>query len=118
MTLCIYFIDGRRNLRILEINEIKSVPGNPVPHPFVERIIGTTRREYLDHMLFFNGRDLQNKLDVFQTYHNDVRAHSSLDMKTLTAMVFAEASDQKVVLIDHYRWEKHCNDLYELPVAA
>jgi hypothetical protein len=36
----------------LEIDEIKSVPGNPVSHPFVERIIGPTRREYLDHQIF------------------------------------------------------------------
>jgi transposase InsO family protein len=106
------------NLRILEIDEIKSVPGYPVSHPFVERIIGTTRREYLDHLLFFNGRDLQNKLDQFQAYYNDVRAHSSLDMKTPAAMAYGEASDDKVVSIDHYRWKKQCNDLYQLPMAA
>ena len=106
------------NLRILEVDEIKSVPGYPVSHPFVERIIGTTRREYLDHLLFFNGRDLQNKLDQFQTYYNDIRAHSSLELKTPTAMAFGAASDKKVVSIDHYRWKRHCNGLYQLPVAA
>jgi putative transposase len=106
------------NLSILEIDEIKSVPGNPVSHPFVERIIGTTRRECLDHLLFFNGRDLRNKLDQFQTYYNDVRVHSSLDMKTPRAMAFGVAPDEKVVSIDRYRWKKHCNGLYELPVAA
>ena len=36
------------NLRVLEIDEIKSVPYAPVSHPFVERLIGTIRREYLD----------------------------------------------------------------------
>jgi putative transposase len=106
------------NLSILGIDEIKSVPGNPVSHPFVERVIGTTRREYLDHMLFFNERDLQNKLDQFQAYYNDVRAHSSLDRKTPAAMAFGEEPDEKVVSIDRYRWKKHCNGLYELPVAA
>ena len=106
------------NLRILEIDEIKSVPGYPVSHPFVERIIGTTRREYLDHLLFFNGRDLQNKLDQFQTYYNDIRTHSSLELKTPTAMAFGEASDKNVISIDHYRWKKHCNGLCQLPVAA
>ena len=106
------------NLRILEIDEIKSVPGNPVSYPFVERIIGTTRREYLDHLLFFNSLDLQNKLDQFQTYYNDVRVHSSLELKTPTAMAFGEASDKNVIWIDHYRWKKHCNGLYQLPAAA
>ncbi|MGH8488508.1 MAG: helix-turn-helix domain-containing protein, partial [Gammaproteobacteria bacterium] len=37
------------NLRILEIEEIKTVPFVPQSHPFVERVIGTLRREYLDH---------------------------------------------------------------------
>jgi hypothetical protein len=36
------------NLRILEIDEIKTVPNVPVSHPFVERVIGTMRREFLD----------------------------------------------------------------------
>jgi putative transposase len=106
------------NLRLLEIDEVKSVPGNPTSHPFVERVIGTTRREYLDHTVCFNGRDLQNKLDKFQACYNDVRAHSSLDMKTPTAMAFGVEPDEKVVSIDHRRWKKHCNGLYELPVAA
>src|SRR6202521_948536 len=35
------------NLRVLDIEEIKSVPYTPVSHPFVERLIGTIRREYL-----------------------------------------------------------------------
>jgi transposase InsO family protein len=106
------------NLRVLDVEELKSVPGTPTSHPFIERVIGTTRREYLDHLLFFNSRDLQNKLDQFQTYYNDVRAHSSLDIKTPTAMAYGEASDKKVVSIDRYRWEKHCSGLYQLPVAA
>jgi hypothetical protein len=106
------------NLRVLDVEELKSVPGTPTSHPFIERVIGTTRREYLDQLLFFNSRDLQNKLDQFQTYYNDVRAHSSLDIKTPTAMAYSEASDKKVVSIDHYRWKKQCNDLYQLPVAA
>jgi transposase InsO family protein len=106
------------NLRVLDVEELKTVPGTPTSHPFIERVIGTTRREYLDHLLFFNSRDLQNKLDQFQTYYNDVRAHSSLDIKTPTAMAFGVEPDEKVVSIDRYRWKKHCSGLYQLPVAA
>jgi transposase InsO family protein len=46
------------NLRILEIDELKSVPGEPTSHPFIERVIGTIRREYLDRLIFFGGGDL------------------------------------------------------------
>ena len=49
------------NLRVLEIEEIKSVPYAPVSHPFVERLIGTIRREYLDRMFFWNAVDLMRK---------------------------------------------------------
>jgi transposase InsO family protein len=45
------------NLRILEVEEIKSVPYAPTSHPFVERLIGTIRREYLDHTFFWNSID-------------------------------------------------------------
>ncbi len=40
------------NLRILEVREVKTVPYVPLSHPFVERLIGTIRREYLDQVPF------------------------------------------------------------------
>ena len=42
----------RSNLRIMEVKEIKSVPYSPISHPFVERLIGSVRRELLDKTLF------------------------------------------------------------------
>jgi hypothetical protein len=38
-----------------------------VSHPFVERLIGTIRREYLDHAFFWNPADLARKLGEFHT---------------------------------------------------
>ena len=66
------------NLRILEIDEIKTVPHVPVSHPFVERLIGTIRREFLDQVLFWNARDLERKLAEFQAYCNRGRPDASL----------------------------------------
>src|SRR3981081_691497 len=45
------------NLRILEVEEIKSITYVPASHPFVERLIGTIRREFLDHLLIWNAID-------------------------------------------------------------
>jgi len=56
----------RANLRILEIDELKTVPQVPLSHPFVERLIGTMRREFLDHVPFWNARDLERKLAEFR----------------------------------------------------
>jgi hypothetical protein len=39
------------NLRIVEIDAIKTVPHVPLSYPFVERVIGTMRREFLDQYL-------------------------------------------------------------------
>jgi putative transposase len=59
----------KANLRILGIDEIKSMPHVPVSHPFVERLIGTIRRAFLDQVLFWNARDLERKLADFQRYY-------------------------------------------------
>jgi putative transposase len=60
-------------LRVLDIDEIKSVPYVPLSHPFIERLIGTIRREYLDRVLFSNQLDLQRELDDFKVYYNERR---------------------------------------------
>ena len=69
----------RANLRIREIDEIKSVPFVPTSHPFVERLIGTVRRAYLDRVFFWNSVDLTDKLAAFGDYYNTHRVHRSLD---------------------------------------
>ena len=58
------------NLRILEVAAIKTVPYVPLSHPFVERLIGTIRRECLDRTLFRTAADLELKLCEFQRYFN------------------------------------------------
>ncbi len=72
------FHQWQANLRILEATEIKSIPYVPLSHPFVERLIGTLRREHLDHTLFWMTADLENKLLDFRTYFNNHRTHASL----------------------------------------
>ncbi len=39
-------------LRIFEITEVRTVPYVPLSHPVIERLIGTIRREFLDHVPF------------------------------------------------------------------
>ena len=73
------FHQWQANLRVLEVQEIKTVPYVPLSHPFVERLIGTVRREYLDHTLFWTAADLENKLRLFQDYFNYQRVHSGVE---------------------------------------
>jgi putative transposase len=103
----------KANMRILDIEEIKSVPHVPMSHPFVERLIGSVRRELLDQTLFWTATDLENKLRCYHDYYNEHRCHSSRDGKTPM-----ESSDNEVVDIGRYRWEKHCRGQFQLPAAA
>ena len=50
------FHQWQANLRILDVKEIKTVPYAPRSHPFVERLIGTIRRECLDRNPLLDGR--------------------------------------------------------------
>jgi transposase InsO family protein len=104
------------NLRILEIDEVKTVPYTPISHPFVERLIGSIRRELLDQVFFWNTVDLERKLRRFQLYFNHSRTHASLYDHTP-----AKRSGSVVThpaALRNFTWEKHCGGLFELPVAA
>ena len=103
----------KANLRVLDVEEIKSVPHVPMSHPFVERLIGSIRRELLDHTLFWTATDLENKLREYQYYYNESRTHSGK-----SGFTPIENTSAKVIDISDYRWRKYCRGLFELPVAA
>ncbi len=106
----------KANLRILEIEEIKSVPYVPLSHPFIERLIGTIRREYLDRIFFWNAHDLEQKLLDFKQYYNRDRVHQSLDGAT-PGVVNGETQYRHADLKE-YSWRSHCNGLFQIPIAA
>ncbi len=109
------FHQWQANLRILDVKEIKTVPYAPISHPFIERLIGTIRRECLDHTLFWTAADLEMKLLEFRRYYNGHRAHAGLEGRppeSIPAEGGARAS------IRSYRWQPHCRGLYHTPMAA
>ena len=104
------------NLRVLEIEEIKSVPYAPASHPFVERLIGTIGREYLDHVFFWNAIDLTRKLDAFADYYNAHRVHRSLD--GVTPVQRGGALTPAPASLDRHAWRQHCRGPFQTPIAA
>jgi hypothetical protein len=107
------FHQWQANLRVLEVNEVKTVPGVPLSHPFVERLIGTIRRECLDQTLFWTTADLEAKLRDFQDYFNGYRTHSGLG-----GNLPETSSDTQPISFASYQWRKHCRSLYQTPIAA
>jgi putative transposase len=88
-----------------------------VSHPFIERLIGSIRREFLDHVLFWNSLDLERKLGESQYYYNQERVHASLDGET-PAEVAGEFAITPRAKIDDFQWQPHWRGLVQLPLAA
>lgn len=104
------------NLRILEVAELKTVPYVPMSHPFVERLIGTIRREYLDHVLFWTSLDLERKLSEFKDYYNHYRAYSALPRDAPPGS--DGDNDVLEANLGDYSWKTHCPGLFQTPVPA
>jgi hypothetical protein len=51
----------------------------PWQNGYVERAIGTIRRECLDHVIAFNARHLEKVLDEYVAYHNESRTHPGIE---------------------------------------
>ena len=103
----------KANLRILEIEEIKSLPYAPMSHPFIERLIGSVRRELLDQTFFWTKTDLENKLQAYQRYYNQHRCHCSREGATPV-----KSTGTKIANLNDYSWKKHCRGLFQLPMVA
>ena len=106
----------KANLRILEVEEIKTVPHVPMSHPFVERLIGTIRREYLHQVFFWNAVDLEYKLNKFKTYFNEHRTHAGIEGDTPAEI--AGRTPRDPINLNNFRWQEHCGGLFRLPIAA
>jgi len=107
------FHQWQANLRVLEVTEIKTVPGVTFSHPFIERLIGTIRRECLDHTMFWTAADLEAKLRDFQEYFNAYRTHTGLG-----GQLPEPNGKMPQVGFESYQWRKHCRGLYQTPIAA
>ena len=68
-----------RRLRAMGIRDKPISAGSPWQNCFAERLIGTIRREYLDHMVVLGQAHLRRTLIKFADYYNTMRIHRSLD---------------------------------------
>jgi transposase InsO family protein len=62
------------------IEEMLTAPRSPWQNAFVERVIGTIRRDCLDHVVVLNERHLKRILTSYFNYYHCWRTHLSLDM--------------------------------------
>jgi transposase InsO family protein len=67
-----------RRRRTMGIRDRPTSPRSPWQNPYAERLIGTLRRECLDHVLIFDERHLRWILALYSSYYNQTRTHLAL----------------------------------------
>ena len=75
----VYGSDFIRRLRAMGIRDRPISARSPWQNGYAERLIGSIRRECLDHVVVFGERHLRNLLRSYQQYYNECRTHLSLD---------------------------------------
>jgi putative transposase len=75
----IYGSDFARTVEAMRIEEVLTAPLSPWQNPFVERVIGSLRRECLDHVIIWNERSLRRILQEYLAYYHHCRTHLALE---------------------------------------
>ena len=89
----------KHRVKNIGIEEVLIAPRSPWQNPYCERMIGSIRRDCLDHVIVLNDRHLHRILsDYFDYYHNS-RPHLSLDRNSPTARCIEPPSEGEVVAI-------------------
>jgi len=76
---CIYGTVVTRRLRAMGIRDKPTAPASPWQNGFAERLIGSIRRECVDHFVVLGEAHLRRILRTYARYYNDIRTHRSLD---------------------------------------
>jgi transposase InsO family protein len=85
----IYGVAVTRRLRAMGIRDKPIAPGSPWQNCFSERLIGSIRREYLDHIVALGEAHLRRLLGAYTRYYNTSRTHHSLDRMHLSRAQFS-----------------------------
>ncbi len=107
----VYGFEFRDRVVTMAIEEVVTAPRSPWQNPYVERVIGTIRRECLDHVIILNERHLRHILGSYLDYYHGSRTHLSLDKDTPDGRPVQPAGCGRVVSLSqvgglHHRYER------------
>ena len=83
------------------ITEVVTAPRSPWQNAFVERVIGSIRRECLDHVVIFNERHLRHVFSSYVDYYHRARTHLSLDKDCPHSRPIQPPRSGRVIAIPH-----------------
>jgi putative transposase len=97
--------------KAMGIDEVLTAPRSPWQNAYVERFIGSARRECLDHVVVFGATGLQRLMHLYCAYYEQSRTHLSLNKDAPIPRPITAPSDGRVVAIPqvgglHHRYER------------
>ncbi len=83
------------------IEQVITARRSPWQDPYAERVVGSIRRECVDHMIVLGENHLRRILSSYQTYYNEARTHLSLERNSPVPREVDPPSRGRVVAIPH-----------------
>jgi len=107
----IYGTYFRQRVRHMGIQEVVTAPRSPGQNSYVERLIGSIRRECLDHVIVLHERHLQHLLTGYFAYYHQWRTHLSLAMDCPNSRPIQPAACGQVIAVPeagglHHHYER------------
>lgn len=107
----IYGEEFERRVAGLSLRQIVTARASPWQNAYCERVIGTLRRECLDHVVAVNERQLKGVLDGYVRYYNGTRTHLSLAKNSPISRRPSSKRDGTIVALPeagglHHRYER------------
>ena len=93
------------------IAEVISAPEGPWQNPYAERVIGSIRRECLDHVIILNRVHLRRVLTIYSRYYHRTRTHRSLEKDAPDSRPVSATANGPIITIPevgglHHRYER------------
>jgi transposase InsO family protein len=101
----------RRRVQAMGITPVPTAPRSPWQNGHVERVIGSLRRECLDHIIVVNERHLRRVLGAYLAYYNRTRTHLALSKDAPVPRAMSPPTDGNIIAIPqlgglHHRYER------------
>jgi transposase InsO family protein len=98
----------RDRVKHMGIEEVPIAPQAPWRNPYAERIIGSIRRECLDHVIILNEDHLRRTLAEYFAYYHQARSHLSLERNSPTPRPVCPPAQGNVVATSYLGGLHHC----------
>ena len=105
----VYGNEVRRRLKSLQIEEVLTAPQSPWQNAYVERLIGSIRRECLNHFIVLNARHLKKILAAYLRYYHQSRPHLAIEKQCpIDRQVMTEGAIVEIAELGglHHRYER------------